>query len=213
MKRKTMPWDRPSGSFFRNRQGDRADVPIFTALGRALSAWEGVNAAVNSLAHALHRHLPEFEAKKAIDQFEKLLKTHDRAAFLRNAGEDFLTGDFRGQHSAVAKFKKDLRKETAAYAEWAARRNELAHGYVTEARCPDYDDPDQPLITVYALLPSHARVDRWFNAEPEWNYLAVEIERFAQGFQDLDNRLERLAANAGELQLGRSLQNVIDSDC
>ncbi|UIK04762.1 hypothetical protein [Neorhizobium galegae] len=203
MRRKSMPWDRPLGSFAPNRQGDRTDGPIYTALGRALSAWEGVNGAVNSLAHALHRHLPEREAKQAIDELDGLLKTHERAAFLRNAGASFLSGDFGRQRSAAAKFKRDLRNEMAAYTEWVARRNELAHGYVTEALSPDYEDPDQPIITVYALLPSHARADRWFHAEPEWNYLASEIEFFAQSFKDLDNRIERLAANVGELQLAR----------
>ncbi len=51
----------------------------------------------------------------------------------------------------------------------------------------------QPLVTVYALLPSHVRTDRWFHGEPEWNYLAEEIEEFARQFAYLDDALEELA--------------------
>lgn len=203
---KQMPWDRPLGSFAPNRQGDRSDGPIYTALGRALSAWEGVNAAVNSLAHALNRHLPEREFEHATSTLITRLKTHDRAKFLREAGLSFLSGNFGDQHSDAAKFKKALSKEMGAYTEWAARRNELAHGYVTEAMSPDYGDPDQPIITVYALLPSHARADRWFHSEPEWNYLADEIEAFAKRFKELDDRIEGLARRAGELQLARKAE-------
>lgn len=155
---------------------------------------EGVNAAANSLAHALHQYLDQAECQRELSNFHALVKTHDRAGFLRRAGGLFLAGDFgRKQHDAVAKFRRDLVKELGAYTEWAARRNDIAHGYVTEAPTPDYTNPDQPIITVYALLPSHAREDRWFHAEPEWNFVAAEIEGFAQRFAELDARLERLA--------------------
>jgi hypothetical protein len=213
MSNKRMPWDRPSGSFERNRPGDRSDGPIYTALGRALSAWEGVNAAVNSLAHALHRHLPEREFELAINTPDTLLKTHERAAFIRAAGVSFLSGNFGDQHPAAAKLKKALSKEMGAYTEWVARRNELAHGYVTEAVSPDYDDPDQPITTFYALLPSHARADRWFNAEPEWNYLAGEIETLAKRFKELDDRIELLAGKVVELQLARKANTSQLSVC
>jgi len=205
MSNKLMPWDRPLGSFAPNRQGDRADGPIYTALGRALSAWEGVNAAVSSLAHALHRHLPEREFELSINTFDTLLKTHERASFLREAGLRFLSGNFGHQHAAAAKFKKVLRREMGAYTEWVARRNELAHGYVTEMSSPDYADPNQPLTTFYALPPSHARTDRWFHEEPEWNYVADEIEMFARRFKELDDRIETLASKAGDLQLIRNV--------
>jgi hypothetical protein len=204
MSTKRMPWDRPPGSAIPNRQGDKSDVAIYTALGRALSAWEGVNAAANSLAHALHQHLGEAEREHELAAFHGQPKTHDRAGFLRRAGERFLAGEFgREQHDAVAKFKKDLSKDLGAYTEWAARRNDIAHGYVTEAITPDYSDPDQPIITVYALLPSHARPGRFHHEEPEWNYLASEIEVFAQRFHELDDRLERLAKTTTALRLDR----------
>jgi len=200
---KQMPWDRPSGSRIPNRPGDRSKTEIFTALGYALSAWEGVNAAVRSLAFALHSALPEEDCEQQMDKFDALFKAHDRAQFSRHAAMQFLIGDFGAKRPQAAKFKKNFKREMGAYCEWVARRNELAHGYVTEAMSPDYSDPEQPIIAVYALLPSHARTDRFFHGEPEWNYIAKEIEMFGLRFSELDDRLEQLARNAALLQQER----------
>lgn len=197
---KRMPWDRPSDCVIPNRQGDRSETPIYAALGYALSAWEGVNAATRSLAYALHCGLPKDGCEERIAEFDAIFKTHDRAKFLRVSALQFLDGDFGAMRSEAAKFKKNFRREMGAYCEWVARRNDLAHGYVTEAMCPDYGDPEQPIVTVYSLLPSHARTDRFLYGEPEWNYIAKEIEIFAMCFKELDDRLEQLARSAGLLQ-------------
>jgi hypothetical protein len=204
MIQKKMPWDRPHGSTAPNRQGDRSAEPIYTALGRALSAWEGVNAAANSLYHALHEHMTPLEREIAIKAFNDLPKTHDRARMLRQAAAAFTASGFGQMRDEAAKFKKRLKDTLGRYVEWVARRNDLAHGYVTEARSPDYSKDDQPIITVYALLPSHARPDRWHHEEPEWNYLATEIEEFAQQFGYLDNALERLASDVAKLEPHRT---------
>lgn len=182
---KQMPWDRPEGSRVPNRQGDRVDTPIYTALGKAVSAWEGVNAAIASLFHALHAG-----DEQEVEAFGDVLKVHERAKALRKECAIFLDADFGDRRDQAARLKKSMKQVTGAYCEWAARRNELAHGYVTEARSPDYSDTEQPIITVYALLPSHARLGSWSHAEPEFNYLAAEIEVFARRFQELDARIE-----------------------
>jgi hypothetical protein len=199
MSQKRMPWDRPPGSSAPNRQGDYFAEPIFTALGRALSAWEGVNAAANSLFHALHSHMAPADRDAATKAYDGQHKTHDRAQILRVAGEEFLTADFKEMRDEAAKFKRRHKELVGQYVEWAARRNDLAHGYVTEAQSPDYSREDQPIVTVYALLPSHARVDRWYHEEPEWNYLATEIEEIARRFRFLDDELEKLARKVGDL--------------
>lgn len=146
---KQMPWDRPEGSRVPNRQGDRVDTPIYTALGKAVSAWEGVNAAIASLFHALHAG-----DEQEVEAFGDVLKVHERAKALRKECAIFLDADFGDRRDQAARLKKSMKQVTGAYCEWAARRNELAHGYVTEARSPDYSDTEQPIITVYALLPS-----------------------------------------------------------
>lgn len=199
MSKKRMPWDRPPGSSTPNRQGDYAAEPIYTALGRALSAWEGVNAAANSLFHALHSHMVPAERDAATKAFDGHQKTHDRAQILRNAGTEFVAANFGQMRDEAAKFKKRHKELIGQYVEWVARRNDLAHGYVTEAQSPDYSREDQPIVTVYALLPSHSRADRWYHEEPEWNYLASEIEEIARRFRFLDEELEKLACKVESL--------------
>lgn len=199
MRRKRTPWDRPSGSLIPNRQGDCFAEPIYTALGRALSAWEGVNAAANSLFHALHSHLAPADHATATRAFDGQHKTHDRAHTLRVAGEGFIAANFGAMCNEAAKCRKRHKELVVQYIEWAARRNDLAHGYVTQAQSPDYSREDQLIVTVYALLPSHARVDRWYHQEPEWNYRAAEIEEIARQFQFLDDELEKLAQKARDL--------------
>lgn len=199
MSQKQMPWDRPLGSLAPNHQVDYFAEPIYTALGRALSAWEGVNAAANSLFHALHSHATQADRDAATKKFDRQHKTHDRAQTLRLAGEEFLAADFGEMRDKAAKFRKRHKELVRQYIEWAARRNDFAHGYVTEAQSPDYSREDQSIVTVYALLPSHSRVDRWHHEEPEWNYLAAEIEEIAQRFRFLDDELEKLARRIGDL--------------
>jgi hypothetical protein len=199
MSKKRMPWDRPPGSSTPNRQGDYAAEPIYTALGRALSAWEGVNAAANSLFHALHSHMVPAERDAATKAFDGHQKTHDRAQILRNAGTEFVAANFGQMRDEAAKFKKRHKELIGQYVEWVARRNDLAHGYVTEAQSPDYSREDQPIVTVDALLPSHSRADRWYHEEPEWNYLASEIEEIARRFRFLDEELEKLACKVESL--------------
>jgi hypothetical protein len=196
---KRRPWDRPVCSGTPNRQGDSSAEPIYTALGRALSAWEGVNAATRSLFQALHSHQPDCDRMKALDEFDNRTKAHDRAHALRYASDALLGRDFGLVGGDAAKLKKRIRSTINRYLGWVARRNELAHGYVTEALSPDYSQEAQPIVSVYALLPSHARTDRWFNSEPEWNYLAAEIEEFARQFGYLDAAFEELSDHVENL--------------
>lgn len=185
-----------------NRQGDREDTPIYTALGKAVSAWEGVNAAIASLFHALHAG-----DTQEVEAFGDVFKVHERAKALRRECAIFLDADFVERRDEAARLKKSIKQVTAAYCEWAARRNELAHGYVTQARSPDYSHAEQLIITVYALLPSHARLGSWAHAEQKFNYLAADIEVFARWFQELDSRIEAVALGVAELFPFRSAKS------
>ena len=199
MAAKRMPWDRPPGSLIPNRPGDRDPVPLFTALGRALSAWEGVNAAVDSFFHSLHQDAAEGDKEDALLAYRACPKVHDRAGLVRAAAATFLDADFGIRRDEAARLNRDIKTWLGKYMGWVARRNEIAHGYVTESQSPDYAVETLPLITTYSLLPSHARPDRWFREEPEFNYVAAEIESFASGFGRLDEVFERLAGQVSEL--------------
>jgi hypothetical protein len=136
---------------------------------------------------------PGFQAFGDLDGVQRRRKE------LMTKSDTFLSGNFGRYRDDASRFKRRLRKLMSEYLGWAERRNDIAHGYVTEAQTPDYNDPNQNIITVYALCPSHARLPRWPHGEPEYNYVATELEEFAKRFQNLDERIEELASLAERL--------------
>ena len=198
MGQKRQPWDRPVGSGIPNRPGDKDETPLYTALGQAVSAWEGVNAASVSLMQACVGNA-ESDTAEALSNFGDETRVHKRADLIRQEFRAYLGR--RGGHGSklVSNVRQSLDRALAAYVEWSARRNDLAHGYVTPADGPDYSHADQPIVRTFALLPSHARTGRWLHGEPEFNYLASEIEGFARAFAALDERFETLARRVAAL--------------
>jgi hypothetical protein len=192
------PWDRPSNSQIPNRTGDRKKTPLFTSLGRALSAWEGVQVAIAILYKSLHDDSPINDNKFA--EFDETLRVHERAKLIAIESAKFFDQNFSDPKLSSDSLKLNLEKTLAAYKGWAERRNELAHGYVTKARSPDYSLEDQPIITNYAILPSHARAKKWFNEEPEYNYVADEVKTFSQEFENLDKAIEKLATSISSMR-------------
>ena len=193
------PWDRPSKSLMPNRMGDRDTEPLFSALGKAVSAWEGVQAATSSLYFAMRIGNAEAEADPGFQAFGGLNQVHKRRKELQERSRPFLEQYVHRNAETAGRFETELKNILGAYIGWAERRNDIAHGYVTEAQSPDYHDPEQTIVTVYALCPSHARVARWPHSEPEYNYVASDLEAFAESFQQLDTQFENLANNANLL--------------
>ena len=176
-----------------NRMGDRNAEPLFCALGKAVSAWEGVQAATSSLYFAMRIGNADSEADPGFQAFGGLNQVHKRRKELEERSRLFLEQHFHRNAETTARFEAELKDVLAAYIGWAERRNDIAHGYVTEAQTPDYHDPEQKIITVYTLCPSHARIAKWPHSEPEYNYVASDLEAFAESFQRLDDQLESLA--------------------
>ena len=189
-------WDRPIGSLTPNRMGDRSFDPLFLALGKAVSAWEGVQAATSSLYFAIRIGNSDTEGDPGFQAFGGLAMVHKRRKELEERSRLFLTQDFGRNNDLALSFETDLKRTLSAYVGWAERRNDIAHGYVTEARTPDYYNPEQRIITVYALCPSHARTGKWLHGEPEYNYRAPDLDFFVERFRSLDDQFERLAKTA-----------------
>lgn len=188
------PWARPELSAIPNRPGDREAEPLYTALGRAVSDWEGVNA----VTAALHRALMldgdrDSFSSVEIEAFGGLNNIHKRAKKLSDLSGKFFSAVFGDQQDEAEEICNAISPLFAAYRGWAERRNDLAHGYVTRADGPDYYNEDQPIVTTYALCPSHARTPKWPHGEPEYNYVAEEISAFAAAFRALDVKIEVLA--------------------
>lgn len=189
-------WLRPRHSLIPNRPGDRVSEPLFLALGKAVSAWEGVQAATSNLYFAMRIGSGEAERDLGFQVFGGVRLVHKRRKELNEQSLRFLTQDFGEKSERVADFRSTLQDTLAAYVGWAERRNDIAHGYVTEMQGPDYEDTELRIITTYALCPSHTRIARWPHGEPVYNYVATNLESFADGFRQLDDQFESLASTA-----------------
>lgn len=198
------PWSKPANSAIPNRPGDLEEQPIYTALGRAVSNWEGVNAAMAVLFRVLieEEDRPELDAN-AIEAFGSINNVHKRAKQIKDQWESFFDADFGRKKDEVHSFRQELAQLMAAYRGWAERRNDLAHGYVTRADGPDYEQEDQPIIATFALCPSHARFPKWLHGEPEYNYVASEIIDFASAFRALDEQTEAVAERIEDFRVWR----------
>ena len=128
MNLKKMPWERPPHSGIPNRPGDSSPDSIYCALGKSLSAWEGVNAALDSLFYSLQSQINPGELENSIKAYAATHKTHDRAKSIREATEEFLKGNFGDERAKAAKLRKKLKSTLARYIGWVARRNDLGSG-------------------------------------------------------------------------------------
>ena len=166
------PWDRPPNSNIPNRNGDRTATPICTALGRALSAWEGVEATMANLLGVFLACEAEDVAEQNLFRYGETFKIKDRAAIIRKTTDRYFKTQRNPKHGIVNRLNSLLDQ----YIGWSQRRNELAHGRVTSMRAPDYSEDSQPIRTFHSLCPSHSRISQWPIVEPEFNYVAVEIK-------------------------------------
>jgi hypothetical protein len=197
MSKKTRPWDRPSVSMIPNRQGDRSAEPIFTAIGRALSAWEGVQVAVLQFYLAL----TDNRSQEREDEVQAFIE-RPNLDIVRKKCLDAVPAALERLMVPLTdgrEIKNVINSALSGYHGWGQRRNDLAHCFVTEAASPDYSDPDQPIVMCYSACPSHARLGLWPFGEPKFSYLAADIERFATEFSALDARFENLARRLDQL--------------
>ncbi len=197
-------WARPEASSIPNRPGDREEEPLYAALGRAVSDWEGLSAVTAALHRALllDEDRADFDSV-AVEQFGGLNKVHQRAKKIKDLSAHFFEAGFGSEASDADDLRTELPLLLAAYCGWAERRNDLAHGYVTRADGPDYEHEDQPIIATYALCPSHGRIPKWSHGEPEYNYVVEEIGTFAAAFRDLDRKIEVVANRIDSLRSSR----------
>ena len=193
-------WDRPPNSAIPLRSIDRKPEPIFKALGRAVSNWEGVQAAVTEVYFSILDHQGEELGQKALDEFGRILRVPNRAKAIRDRTDKFFENAKDVEEGFEATFRTTLKSLLKAYEGWTQRRNDLAHGYITEWQAPDYSDDNHPIVTFFGLLPSHARTRKWFMYEPEYNYIAEEIEAFADAFLRLDDEFAELAREMNKVR-------------
>ena len=183
-------WSRPHGAEIPNRPGDRDSHGLFYGLGRCISAWEGVQAQVSGLYMRLLVEQDECLLTQKLENFGRNDNVHKRACTLKDTLENFLAMNSHIFLQSKNLLRSKIKKLVEPYVEFAARRNEIAHGYVTECLTPDYSHPDQPIIRTYSLLPSHSRHHQWPHVEPEYNYRSSELLYFAGEFEKLDAKFQ-----------------------
>lgn len=171
-------WDRPP--CVPCREGNKSARPLYEAIGRAVSNWEGVEVA----SLVLFKSLVSDDTR--IDRYAKTFKIRERARQLTEAVDECTM-----LRQMLAREAHDL---IAAYQGWSERRNDLAHGYVTPMWSPDYSKDDAPTVKTFSLCPSHTNPSKWRNAEPIYNLNASEVRAFAKDFALLDKQFQSLAA-------------------
>ena len=177
------PWTRPSGG--PARHGDKSARPIYEAIGRAVSNWEGAEVAALILFAALTTD------EKDIANFSRTFSIRDRAIQLRRAASSLPFSE--GNNKEVANLKVEIEALVDAYEGWSERRNDVAHGCVTPMWSPDYANPECPTVRTFSVCPSHANKKKWFAGDPIYNLNASEIRAFARAFVVLDKQFEQMA--------------------
>ena len=181
------PWDRRPYP----QHGDQDQDEIYTAVGRALSAWERYEAALAFLLANLvgpnEIPLPAQRAYAAVRTSEarqEMLKAASIAYFLTRT-------DCKTKDELQATFKDRL-KEACAF---CPRRNEIAHGVVDR-----FNEPGK----TYALFPPYGSLKaRDAFGKAEYCYTAADLEHYKSAFEGLRDPVIHLAA----------LIQVFESEC
>lgn len=125
-------WERPLLSTISNRPGDPTPDEIYRNLGKAMSAWEGVNAATASLYLSMGP-LPHAQLEALASWFGGIDKVDERATVIDQRAKQFLYADFGSKQIEAGHFRKDTKKTLSQYRGWRHRRNDIAHGFVIPA--------------------------------------------------------------------------------
>lgn len=171
-------WDRPL--CVPCREGNKAARPLYEAIGRAVSNWEGVEVASLVLFKSL------VSDTMRINHYAKTFRVRERVRQLTEAVD--------GCTMLGQVLSREAHELIGAYQGWSERRNDVAHGYVTPMWSPDYSKDDAPIVKTFSLCPSHTNPSKWLNSEPFYNMNASEVRGFAKEFALLDKQFQSLAA-------------------
>lgn len=184
------PWDRRPWPAI----GDSELDITYAAVGRCLSSWERFEGILSLLFSAFVVNMERDGARRAysaVRTFEgriEMLKAASEAYFHESPNDGWLTS-----FKTIFKTSK----------EFAARRNDIAHGVVqyfnlsseTEFRIPGGG---------FALFPSYANFkDRSLSNEPDYCYTSVELDYFQKHFDGLQDAPTTLAGQIIHLAAGK----------
>jgi len=175
------PWDTTPWP----EEGNSGHDELFLAVGRALSNWELVESAIAGLFTIVTVGSYHAPTAPAIRAYSTVTSATNRIQMVRAALESWLYvwKDCPGGSNAL-----NILKECG---EWAARRNEIAHGIVDRL----IDAPKN----AWFLFPSfyNAR-KRQLGDRPAYRYTAANIDYYSDCFVTLHNRLNEVSSVLGE---------------
>lgn len=172
--------------------GDRNPEGIYRAVGYALTKWEGVEIEMGTLFSVLTGGTEPWHYVPAVRAYGSVVSSVARAEMMKQAAEAFFRHFEmeKGIWDETQPWKSEFQEIMKCYNGWVARRNDVAHGYVTESLHPDYSTDEQPIISTYQLFPSHVSSKKWpLDWEPHYKYVAKEIDNFAAAFKALDSQV------------------------
>src|SRR5258705_7946722 len=181
-------WDIPYAEKF--KVGDSDEDAIFKAVGKALSKWEGLVADLTSVFAVLTATDEPWTFKPAVRAFGSVQGAATKSEMLQQGAEALFHNFERQLNVDCTSMREELKGLLREYTGWGARRNDIAHGYVTESRAPDYTKDEQPIVSTFLLFPSHNGSRKWpMDWELTYKYRKGGIDKFDVSFADLPARL------------------------
>lgn len=196
------PWDRPStGSPFRTGEYDANR--LYLAVGHCLSKWERLEGAMTHLYAVIVGADDYYLGAPVIRAFGTLNSPAARADMIATAanavfyyiGFDAGIEPVQAEIDEAKAIEDELREVLKHYRGWMARRNDVAHGYVSTSEHPDPTREGEPMATSSLLFPSDGSSAKWclIVGEPAYAYEASHIDSFGGAFEDLEKRVNVLS--------------------
>ena len=162
-------WDRPPWP----KVGDEQEITVFTAVGRALTARQGLE---NNLATLFSRLTSPTVYSEVSHRAFSAIRTHEaRIAMLLAAGEVFF---YEFSDKGITDEFKTI---TGQSLNWSQRRNEIAHGMIA----PHYNR-ETAAQKGLCLMPSFANSKDWkFRGNASFCYVGSQIDNMALGLGQL----------------------------
>jgi hypothetical protein len=185
-------WDIPPSPEL--KIGDAAENVIYESVGRALSKWEGLVADLTSIFAVLTSQDEPWQYNPAVRAFGAVQGAAAKSEMVQQAAEALFHNFEMQLNVDCDEYRAGLKLLLRDYNGWSARRNDVAHGYVTERRMRDSTKDDTPVISTYLLCPSHSASRKWpVGWEPAYQYRADEIDKFGVSFDELAERVRSFA--------------------
>jgi hypothetical protein len=174
------PWEvRPQAEF-----GDRDPNDLFVAIGKALTEWENVEWSLAELfAVVVSARSKSVFWQPAVQAYGSIVSFNGRCEMLRVAGEAYFSTRKQRAHRA-----DDFKKLVNEAGHYAGRRNEIAHGKVSEVYW--YDSRKNAKSHGFYLIPALFNPKKVKKSTGmAYGYVSTDLLHYKQEFTKLHLRI------------------------